>query len=76
VQALLENHDLSDVPALAGLTLRRQGSPAEQVQGAGHRGRAAAYVACDGKALRQRTLLRVTTACALEVDLGPAPRSA
>ncbi len=44
----MENHDLSDVPALAGLTLRRQGSPAEQVQVAGHMGRAAAYVGRDG----------------------------
>ncbi len=64
LQGLMENHDLRERPALAGQTLRRQVSPAEQVQ-----------VARDGAAPRQHRLLRVSTACALEGDLGPAPRS-
>jgi len=72
LQALMEYHDLRGGPALEGLTLWRPVISAEQVQVAGHVGRAAAQVARDGKVWSPRGLLRVSAGFSLEVDLGPA----
>ncbi len=79
MQGSMDSRDAAGLPLLAGLTLRRQLSPAEQVEIAHRAGMSLPQFMRHVEALHRRGLLRITTAFdaetglpLLEFDLGPA----
>ncbi len=79
MQVPMDSRDPAGMPILTGLTLRRQLSPAEQVEVAGRAGMSMPQFMRYVEVLRRRGLLRVTTTFdaetgrpLLEFDLGPA----
>lgn len=85
MQPPMDSHDPAGVPALAGLTLRRQLDIAAQADIAARAGMTVPQFMRHVETLHRRGLLRVTTAFdegtgapVLELDLGPAltPRAA
>lgn len=79
MQPPMDSHDPAGVPALVGLTLRRQLDRAAQADIAARAGMTVPQFMRHVETLRRRGLLRVTTAFdagtgapVLELDLGPA----